>query len=283
MYNFATGSGVSIGIIISGAIVLNNSWRTIYWVGALMIGVLLLLIIFTFPETSYNRAYDEVDEGDIYENKKNPYRLSLSIILDDDEKPRVARYYEENDRLADEAVLGNNSAIRRMEDRIRRLEMAVLGDKRYSPLSSGELKKSYWSKLTLFSGQTYTNESYWKMFVRPFGLILLPPVLWATLVMSTIIGFSVAISSACKSTLNAIRKALSDIFASKLPVISPEFTISHPSKQDWVSSEVWLVEFSPVSPPSRAHVATSLKLCSPRRWPSRRMGGRLLHNPKPRR
>ena len=36
MYNFATGSGVSIGII-SGAIVLNNSWRVIYWVDALMI------------------------------------------------------------------------------------------------------------------------------------------------------------------------------------------------------------------------------------------------------
>jgi hypothetical protein len=122
-----------------------------------MIGALLLLIIFTFPETSYNRVYDEVDEGDIYENKKNPYRLSLSITLDDEEKARVARYFEENDRLADEAASGNNSPVYRMEDRIRRLEMAVLGDKRYSPLSSGELKnKSYWSKL----GQTCANEPY---------------------------------------------------------------------------------------------------------------------------
>jgi hypothetical protein len=88
--------------------------------------------------------------------------------------------------------------------------MAVLRDKRYSPLSSGQpKKKSYWNKLALFSGQTYTNESYWKMFVRPFGLILLPPVLWATLVMSTIIGFSVAVSSACKSTLNDYRNSFS--------------------------------------------------------------------------
>jgi hypothetical protein len=145
----------------------------------------------------------------IYENKMNPYRLSLSIILGDDEKARVARYIEENDRLADEAASDNNSAIRRMKDRIRRLEMVVLGGKRYSPLSSGlPKKKSYWSKLALFRGQTYTNESYWKMFVRPFGLILLPPVLWATLVMSTIIGFSVAISSACKSILKDYEKKL---------------------------------------------------------------------------
>jgi len=159
-----------------------------------MIGVLLLLIMFTFLETSDSRVYNEVDEGHIYENKKNPYRLSLSIILDDDEKAWVARYYEENDRLADEATSDNNSAIRRMEDRIRRLEMAVLGCKQYSPLSSGQpKKKSHWSKLALFSGQTYTNESYWKTFVRPFGLILLALVLWATLVTSTIIGFSVAI------------------------------------------------------------------------------------------
>jgi hypothetical protein len=179
-----------------------------------MIGFLLLLIIFTFPEASYNRVYDEVDEEHIYENKKNPYRLSLSIILDDDEKVRAARYCAENDRLADEAASDNNSAIRRMEDRIRRLEMAVLGDKRYSPLSSGQSKKkSYWSKLALFSRQTYTKESYWKMFVRPFGLILLPPVLWATLVMSTIIGFSVAISSACKSTLNGYQKFLTGVSA----------------------------------------------------------------------
>jgi hypothetical protein len=92
-----------------------------------MIGALLLLIIFTFPETSYNRVYDEVDEGDIYENKKNPYRLSLSIILDDEEKARVARYFEENDRLADEAASDNNSAVHRMEDRIRRLEIEILG------------------------------------------------------------------------------------------------------------------------------------------------------------
>jgi hypothetical protein len=38
----------------------------------------------------------------------------------------------------------------------------------------------------------------WKMFVRPFGLILLPPVLWATLVMSVLVGFAVALSSACE-------------------------------------------------------------------------------------
>jgi MFS family permease len=208
MYNFATGSGVSIGIIISGFIVISNSWRVIYWVGAIMIGILLLLIIFTFPETAYNRVYTDSDEkGDILENKANPYRLSISIILDDAEKARVAKFYEENDRLADLAASEQsleNSVISRMEERIRRLEAVVLGNKGYSPLSNGQSqpkKKSYWSSLSLFSGETYTNDSLWKMFIRPFGLVILPPVMWAMLVMSATIGFSVAISSACKPLL----------------------------------------------------------------------------------
>ena len=103
MYNFATGQGVSFGIIISGVITLHNSWRVIYTVGSILLGVLLLLIFFTFPETAYNRIYNDSDKEDILENKKNPYRLSLSIILNDAEKAREAKYYEENDRLEEEA------------------------------------------------------------------------------------------------------------------------------------------------------------------------------------
>lgn len=208
MYHFATGSGVSIGIIISGIITLNNSWRVIYWAGAIMIGILIVLIVFTIPETAYNRSYENSDEGDIVEDKKNPYRLSLSIILKDEEKARIARYYEENNRLKtlpeDEVPL-EISTMQRMEERIRRLEAAVLGNNRYSSLPSDLPKKSsYWSTLSLFTGEIYTQDSLWKMFIRPFGLIILPPVLWATLVMSALIGFIVALSSACELIISMI-------------------------------------------------------------------------------
>ncbi|KAH9213551.1 MFS transporter [Leptodontidium sp. 2 PMI_412] len=120
IYSFAVGSGVSIGIIVSGFIVLKNSWQMIYFVGAALIGALLILIIFTMPETSYNRSYDGSEGEDIF---------------------------------------------------------------------------SYWSTLALFTGEIYTTQSIWTMFIRPFGMILLPPVLWATLVMATLVGFSVALSS----------------------------------------------------------------------------------------
>jgi MFS family permease len=55
-------------------------------------------------------------------------------------------------------------------------------------------KRSYASSLRIFSG-TYTQESLLKLFVRPTVFLVLPQILWATLVMSGTIGFLVAITS----------------------------------------------------------------------------------------
>lgn len=55
-------------------------------------------------------------------------------------------------------------------------------------------RKSYSQKLAIFTGK-YTNESILKMAWRPVVLVFLPPVLWATLVMSAIVGCFVALSS----------------------------------------------------------------------------------------
>lgn len=55
-------------------------------------------------------------------------------------------------------------------------------------------KKTYFQRLKIFSG-VYTQESFWKLFFRPIALILLPPVLWSSLVQSVTIGFIVAVTS----------------------------------------------------------------------------------------
>ncbi|KAI8632364.1 MFS general substrate transporter [Xylariaceae sp. FL1651] len=55
-------------------------------------------------------------------------------------------------------------------------------------------KKSYLHSLKIYHGKL-TNESLVKMFFRPLGLIILPPVLWAALVQSVTIGFLVAVTS----------------------------------------------------------------------------------------
>ncbi|KAM5349872.1 hypothetical protein ACJ41O_006377 [Fusarium nematophilum] len=55
-------------------------------------------------------------------------------------------------------------------------------------------KRTYVESLALFTS-VYTQESFFKLMLRPVVLLALPPVLWATLVMSVTIGFLVAITS----------------------------------------------------------------------------------------
>ncbi|KAJ5666379.1 uncharacterized protein N7477_008827 [Penicillium maclennaniae] len=60
-----------------------------------------------------------------------------------------------------------------------------------------------WIKgLKLYHGK-YTDESLWQMTIRPVGLLILPPVLWATLVMSVTIGFITAITSNVASAFSS--------------------------------------------------------------------------------
>lgn len=57
-----------------------------------------------------------------------------------------------------------------------------------------ETNRGWLQGLKLYHGK-YTDESLWQMTIRPVGLLILPPVLWATLVMSVTIGFITAITS----------------------------------------------------------------------------------------
>ena len=62
------------------------------------------------------------------------------------------------------------------------------------PTAHPEQKRSFLESLRLFNG-TLTRESFLKLFLRPLGLICLPPILWAALVQAVTIGFLVAVSS----------------------------------------------------------------------------------------
>lgn len=104
MYNCFLSIGVSGGIVISGLITISHDWRVIYKVAAVLIGLVLLLAFFTFPETAYTRrtasepgfgtetqlAADNpcrdagrVEKGhntDITVSPKNPYLSSLRLF-----------------------------------------------------------------------------------------------------------------------------------------------------------------------------------------------------------
>ncbi|KAH8659984.1 major facilitator superfamily domain-containing protein [Xylariales sp. PMI_506] len=151
MYNAALSMGVSFGCVISGLIVINYTWRTIYWVGSALVGFTLVLVIFVFPETAYERT-------------NNP------LVVD----PRWGVEIEESSD-------GTKTAIVHTKNGVEHLTLPK--------------KNSYLQSLRPWDHRKYTEESLWRMMVRPLGLIILPPVFWATIVMSVTIGFLVAISS----------------------------------------------------------------------------------------
>lgn len=68
---------------------------------------------------------------------------------------------------------------------------AILSDEQ---TGSAPRKRGYIQSLGVFSG-VHTSESLLRIAARPFGLIFLPPILWATLVQSVTIGFLVAVTS----------------------------------------------------------------------------------------
>lgn len=64
IYTCFLGAGVGGGILVCGLISINLDWRYCYWVAVALIGAATLLIIFTFPETEYDRAPVTVSDSD---------------------------------------------------------------------------------------------------------------------------------------------------------------------------------------------------------------------------
>jgi hypothetical protein len=132
-------------------ITIHNTWRVIYEVAAAIIGFILLLQSFAFPETAFVRE---------------------DVAVDGQPLPRLSsghKTHQPADSVSD--VEAERQSLRAPTE-----------------------KKSYLQSLRLYNG-VFTSEPLYKIFVRPFGLILLPPVLWAALVESVTIGFLVAVTS----------------------------------------------------------------------------------------
>ncbi|KAF1357099.1 MFS transporter [Delphinella strobiligena] len=175
MYTAALSAGVSGGVIISGLITINLSWRYIYYVAAAIVGALLILVFFTFPETAFNRS-----PKDVPGSNESPSEL----------------YTQSNDetRRDSDALEKGPSAFQTDPESTKDGITHPVG----TLTNHGDIgiprKKSFVQNLAIFHG-VFVEESYWRIFYRPVVLLSLPPILWATLCLSVTIGFLVAISS----------------------------------------------------------------------------------------
>ncbi|KAL0259835.1 hypothetical protein SLS55_005575 [Diplodia seriata] len=159
MYTCFLGAGVGGGILICGLVSISLDWRYGYWIAVALIGCATVLIVFTFPETEFDRPAAVVSDSD---------------SIRDVEYRKGADFEAHVETVADSPARSGSSS--------------------HPSHAPPPPKRSFVQRLSLFSG-VHTQESLAKLFWRPVVMLALPPILWATLVMAVTIGFLVAITS----------------------------------------------------------------------------------------
>lgn len=142
--------------IVSGVVTDRLSWRWTFGLVSIFAGVLVPFIILFVPEHAFNRE----------------------AALEREEKSRSTQ------------ASGSEESI---PSRHRKSSLQVERDEWFATHHSsgwGPL----WSQLPLFTGRK-SDESWWKILLRPFPLMLHPAVLWGSLTQGTLIVFLVAIST----------------------------------------------------------------------------------------
>ena len=156
-------AGVGVGVVISGLITMHHSWRMIYWVFTALIGVCTLLILFTFPETNYNRQMNALIGEPVLAPNINSDKSRTSDLKD---------------------------------ERVENIE--TLSQPGFPPQ-----RKTFVQDLKIFT-TTYTNERLVDLVFRPIAAIVLPALLWATLVNTMTIGMIVVLSASFSSAFSEI-------------------------------------------------------------------------------
>lgn len=129
-YTVFLSMGVAVGIIVDGIIDIGLSWRWMYWIWTILIGVLLFACIFGYEETAYNRT--SIDEAH---------------IIDDH----------------------SHHAFHHHEDKHEKHALPFVP----TQAPPAPARKTYAQRMKFYTG-VKTEESLWKMFYRPFGMIFLP-------------------------------------------------------------------------------------------------------------
>ncbi|KAF4630332.1 hypothetical protein G7Y89_g7797 [Cudoniella acicularis] len=93
-YTAALSCGVAGGILISGLITIHHTWRYIYYVAVALVGLVLLLAIFTFPETTYIRETPSTTTTPPDDDKIKPSISQLEMCTSNSEIPKRMTYWQ---------------------------------------------------------------------------------------------------------------------------------------------------------------------------------------------
>ncbi|KAI5289593.1 hypothetical protein KEM52_000730 [Ascosphaera acerosa] len=158
--------------VIAGKMAYDMGWRWNFYFIAIFVGVAAILVFLFVPETAYRR--DSRLELDLNGN------LSQETVICQDSDVERAAAAREDDPEKD-AV---KSSTRPVSPSGSPATVSVP-----QPLPK---KKTYWQQLALFDGRK-TDDSFWKMVLRPFPLFFQPGLTWACLIQGVTIGWTVFI------------------------------------------------------------------------------------------
>lgn len=167
--NLAVFGGAFFTPILVGKITKSIGWPWTFYFIAIFCAVCLPAIFFFCPETAYRRdsslnldMHDSADGG-----------RSGQAIADEQEKLGGAHAYTNGEANQSGASSRAPEAIEAAKPEIKP-------------------KATFVQSLALFNGRK-TDESFWKLLLRPLVLFLQPAFVWACLIQGTLIGWTVFI------------------------------------------------------------------------------------------
>ncbi|KAK3687619.1 major facilitator superfamily domain-containing protein [Podospora appendiculata] len=168
--NLAVFGGAFFTPILVGKITKELKWWWTFYLVAIFCAVCLPAIIFLCPETAYVRDAS----------------LNLDLLSTDNPAARkrdeAAR--DDPEKTADTSAPSPPSSATGTDG-----VGGTVTEPRVHPVKP---KMSYWQSLALFNGRK-TNESFWKLLLRPLPLFFQPAFLWACLIQGLLIGWTVFI------------------------------------------------------------------------------------------
>ncbi|KDQ52945.1 hypothetical protein JAAARDRAFT_61535 [Jaapia argillacea MUCL 33604] len=164
IWSFALLAGIYGVNIVNGYLIQDVSWRVCFWIEAGLCAVLFVLTILFVPETAYNRPQIDTlaHETPI---PPSPQQLHPSNSPTDEKRSEKASY--------DAQVIESGLPAKNATDE--------------KPLTTWQLMRPY-------AGHTFSDESFWRLSLRPFTLLCSPIVAWGALVYGTTSGWIVALS-----------------------------------------------------------------------------------------
>jgi Major Facilitator Superfamily len=166
--NLAVYGGAFCTPILVGKITQTIGWHWTFYLEAIFCGACLPALVFFVPETAYRRSdylNTDITSDEIRLQPKQVERGTQDSHPRDDgsiseHHPKTAQANAEAEKGTEEAVIPK--------------------------------KISYLESLKPFNGRK-TDDSFWKLFLRPFPLFAHPAILWACLTQGTLIGWTVFI------------------------------------------------------------------------------------------